>query len=84
MNPRSIRFALTLGFAVALVSSASSIAAPPAFAQETAQKSGRWDITEQHGPAETIEFTTEEGTWMAVDVSPDGRMLVFDLLGDIY
>ncbi|MBI4473881.1 MAG: PD40 domain-containing protein, partial [Acidobacteria bacterium] len=31
-----------------------------------------------------IEFTTDEGTWMALDVSPDGRTIVFDLLGDIY
>jgi Tol biopolymer transport system component/imidazolonepropionase-like amidohydrolase len=35
-------------------------------------------------PAETIRFTTNEGTWMSLDVSPDGRMIVFDLLGDIY
>jgi imidazolonepropionase-like amidohydrolase/dipeptidyl aminopeptidase/acylaminoacyl peptidase len=35
-------------------------------------------------PARTVEFTTREGTWMSVDVSPDGRTLVFDLLGDIY
>ena len=34
--------------------------------------------------AETIEFTTDEGTWMSLDVSPDGRTIAFDLLGDIY
>ncbi|HJQ25733.1 MAG TPA: amidohydrolase family protein [Blastocatellia bacterium] len=33
---------------------------------------------------EKIEFTTDEGTWMSLDVSPDGKMIVFDLLGDIY
>jgi Tol biopolymer transport system component/imidazolonepropionase-like amidohydrolase len=32
----------------------------------------------------TIEFPTDEGTWMSVDVSPDGRQVVFDLLGDLY
>ncbi|MBI3682777.1 MAG: PD40 domain-containing protein [Acidobacteria bacterium] len=31
-----------------------------------------------------IEFTTDEGTWMSLDVSPDGRTVVFDLAGDIY
>ena len=34
--------------------------------------------------AETIEFTTDEVTWPSVDVSPDGRTLVFDVLGDLY
>ena len=34
--------------------------------------------------AETIEFTVDEATWMSVDISPDGRTLVFDLLGDLY
>ena len=34
--------------------------------------------------AEKIEFTTDEGTWMSLDVSADGQMITFDLLGDIY
>lgn len=35
-------------------------------------------------PARKIEFETDEGTWMSLDRSPDGRTLVFDLLGDLY
>jgi imidazolonepropionase-like amidohydrolase/Tol biopolymer transport system component len=31
-----------------------------------------------------VEIDTAEGTWMSLDVSPDGRQIVFDLLGDIY
>src|SRR5277367_538690 len=30
-----------------------------------------------------IEFTTDEGTWLSLDVSPDGKTIVFELLGDI-
>ncbi len=31
-----------------------------------------------------IEFSTDEGTWLSVDVAPDGKTLVFDLVGDLY
>ncbi|MDT8342203.1 MAG: amidohydrolase family protein [Longimicrobiales bacterium] len=32
----------------------------------------------------TLAMDTDEGTWMSVDVSPDGRQIVFDLLGDLF
>ncbi len=35
-------------------------------------------------PTRKINFTTNEGTWMSVDVSPDGKNIAFDLMGDIY
>src|SRR5688500_2815583 len=35
-------------------------------------------------PTRKISFSTNEGTWMSVDISPDGKTLVFDLMGDIY
>ncbi|MGQ0540924.1 MAG: amidohydrolase family protein [Blastocatellia bacterium] len=35
-------------------------------------------------PEGTIKFTTNEGTWMSLDVSPDGKTITFDLLGDLY
>src|SRR6476469_3059264 len=35
-------------------------------------------------PARKINFTTNEGSWMNVDVSPDGQTIAFDLLGDLY
>jgi len=48
--------------------------------------SGRRDPTNTLplGTTRTARFTTDQGTWMSVDVSPDGGTVVFDLLGDIY
>lgn len=54
--------------------------AKPGEATDTA----KWDVNAPHGPTRTIRFSTDEGTWLDVDVSPDGRQLAFSLLGDIY
>jgi Tol biopolymer transport system component/imidazolonepropionase-like amidohydrolase len=47
----------------------------------TAQK---WNVENTIGPTKKISITTDEGTWMNLDVSPDGKNIVFDMLGDIY
>jgi Tol biopolymer transport system component/imidazolonepropionase-like amidohydrolase len=31
-----------------------------------------------------LRFTTDEGSWMSVSLSPDGATIMFDLLGDVY
>lgn len=43
-----------------------------------------WKVDTVHGPVTEVRFTTSEGTWMNLDVSPDGREIAFDMLGDIY
>ncbi len=35
-------------------------------------------------PEREVSFTTAEGTWMSLDISPDGKTIAFDLMGDIY
>ena len=35
-------------------------------------------------PSRKIEFTSNEGTWLSLDVSPDGQTIIFELLGDLY
>jgi imidazolonepropionase-like amidohydrolase/Tol biopolymer transport system component len=45
----------------------------------------KWDVSKpENEPFKEISFETTEGTWMNLDVSPDGKEIVFDLLGDIY
>lgn len=45
-----------------------------------------WDVSNPEGDwgFKEMPLNTDEGTWMNLDVSPDGSQLVFDLLGDIY
>lgn len=59
--------------------------------QEPAQEAKDAEETKEKPPAElvlktaeTLEFTTDEVTWMSLDVSPDGRTILFELLGDLY
>lgn len=35
-------------------------------------------------PARKINFNTKEGSWISLDISPDGKTILFDLMGDIY
>lgn len=53
-------------------------------ADATPDKTKKWDVAAAHGETQTLSFSTTEGTWMNLDVSPDGQHIVFDLLGDIY
>jgi Tol biopolymer transport system component len=36
------------------------------------------------GKTEKLEFSTTEGSWLSIDIMPDGETLLFDLLGDLY
>lgn len=50
------------------------------------KKATKWDVNNPHKDWKYTSFNlnTNEGTWMNLDVSPDGKTIVFDLLGDIY
>ncbi|MFT5764511.1 MAG: imidazolonepropionase-like amidohydrolase/Tol biopolymer transport system component [Saprospiraceae bacterium] len=48
------------------------------------KKDKKWDVANPPGNFKEVTINTDEGTWMNLDVSPDGKTIVFDLLGDIY
>jgi imidazolonepropionase-like amidohydrolase/Tol biopolymer transport system component len=77
-----------------LARSAASAAAPeppggepasgaekPAGAESAAPS---WDVNDPPGEESEVAIDTTTGTWISLDVAPDGRELVFDLLGDLY
>lgn len=47
-------------------------------------QAAEWDISTPPGGAVELAIDTQEGTWMSLDLSPDGNTIVFDLLGDIF
>lgn len=70
---RTSRFLTILSMAITLAT----------FAQEK-KETPQWEVEKYKGPTKSFSITTNEGTWMNLDVSPDGKEIVFDLLGDIY
>ncbi len=49
-------------------------------------KAPKWDVANPVGQFnyKDVPLSTDEGTWMNLDISPDGKQIVFDLMGDIY
>jgi hypothetical protein len=78
---RSTRILFTL---ILILLSINFLAAQSSSRDTTKKSDGKWDVSAKHGPTSDVEFETTEGTWIATDVSPDGKWIVFDLLGDIY
>jgi len=59
-------------------------AAAAAAEAESAEEEEKWDVNNPPGEKTSVEIDVDEGTWMSLDVSPDGKTIAFDLLGDIY
>ncbi len=48
------------------------------------QKQQSWDVNKPPYPTHKVEIDVNSGTWMNLDVSPDGKEIIFDMLGDLY
>lgn len=61
------------------------LSATAAFAASDDKKDEQaWDVSAPPGEKRDVAIDTRSGTWMSVDVSPDGKRVAFDMLGDIY
>ncbi len=56
----------------------------PSAPKASGARPGKWEVAARHGPGHDAPIDTRRGTWMSLDVSPDGREIAFDLLGDLY
>ena len=74
-------------FAAALLAGAACIATPLAAApaKKDTKAEEKWSVEAPKGAViKQVPISTNEGTWMDVDVAPDGQTIAFTLLGDIY
>ncbi|GAA4895613.1 amidohydrolase family protein [Ferrimonas pelagia] len=72
---------------LALALAASGLLSAPLQADSASDQTSdpQWQVDQPaNAPLQTIQIDVQQGTWMNVDISPDGKTLVFDLLGDIY
>lgn len=77
------RIALALAATLACSTSVWGQSAPAAPAADA--KPDKWDVNAPSGmTTRKVRLAVDEGSWMNVDVAPDGRTIAFDLLGDIY
>ena len=53
-------------------------------AGEEKKEDKKWDVNNPPGESYEATIDVREGTWMNVTVSPNGKTIVFDLLGDLY
>ncbi|MCZ6916323.1 MAG: amidohydrolase family protein [Gemmatimonadetes bacterium] len=71
-----------------LVSALACLIQPLAARQATDSTTGDSAHTTERAlplePTRTVAVATDEGSWISLDVSPDGQTIVFDLLGDLY
>ncbi len=59
--------------------------ADPTKEKEKEKDEKKWDVAAPpYAYDNTVNLDVNEGTWMSLDVSPDGKEIAFDLLGDLY
>ena len=51
-----------------------------------AEKSDKeeWDVLNPPFELSSLDINTDEVTWSSLDISPDGKQMAFDMLGDIF
>ena len=82
--PRTLRRLLTNGALPLAIATASVAHAQTVAQNDSAARAATRNSTLPLINTRTLKFTTDEGSWISLDLSKDGQTIVFDLLGDLY
>jgi len=81
MKPYSLKFIILLIF---VTSSLSSITAQTTAENDSSAAAAKKNKNLPLITTRSLKFTTDEGSWISLDLAPNGKTLVFELLGDLY
>ncbi|OWQ92984.1 hypothetical protein CDN99_00270 [Roseateles aquatilis] len=79
-----IAFGLVLQAGAAFAAESPSATPTTTPATAASAPAAKWNVNQPPGEKRIAQLDVRTGTWMSVDVSPDGKQVVFDLLGDLY
>lgn len=60
------------------------VACAQAVSAEDPSAKPKWDVLNPAFPLHKVSIDTDQTTWSSLDITPDGRTIVFDMLGDLY
>ena len=75
---------LALATGLSFAATAAPLAAQTATQNDSAIKAAARTQSLPLITSRTLKFTTDEASWISLDVSPNGQTIVFDILGDLY
>jgi Tol biopolymer transport system component/imidazolonepropionase-like amidohydrolase len=79
-----MRIARRIAIVAALAVAVGRLAVAADSQDDKKKDENKWDVAAPPGEWTSVPIDTSETTWSAVDVSPDGGSIVFDMLGDLY
>jgi hypothetical protein len=81
------KLSLSLIASAMLASGIAPTLAEEASAQNKEEKGydvENWDVNNPPYALNEVAISTNETTWSSLDVAPNGKFMVFDMLGDLY
>lgn len=75
---------LLLSASLMLSVSATEASSPDSVTTESKDEKKQWDVLNPPFELHSVDIATNEVTWSSLDITPNGKQMLFDALGDIF